>query len=137
MQFRISPGGSIFMSSRSRPDDPPSSVTVTTAESSRTTHRKEGPGCDADAPPLAALPIRIPRLRSGVGTYRLNPRSSVDSPVPPPIATTRSSFSLDSVEFGNDMHPVSYPSLNEACFSLDAREGLNLGIEQFGKPRIV
>ncbi len=96
------------MSSRSRPDEPPSSVTVTTAESSLITHRSEGEGTGAAWGP-GASPIRIPpRLRSGLATYRFSPRNSVDSPVPPPIATTRSSFSFDSAKFGNDMRGVSY-----------------------------
>src|SRR6266436_2548662 len=135
MQFRMSPGGSILKSSRSRPDEPPSSVTVTTAESSRTTHRNVGLGAGALC--VSGAPIRIPRLRSGVTTYRFSPRSRVDNPVPPPIAMTRSSFSFDSAKFGDDMREVSYPSLNERCYSLDAEQGLDLRIKQLRKARIV
>src|SRR5437899_2969835 len=136
MQFRMSPGGSIFKSSRSRPDEPPSSVTVTTAESSRTVHRNERMGAGAFWVSCAP-PIRIPRRRSGVTTYRFSPRSRVDNPVPPPIATTRSSFSFESARFGDNMREVSYPSLNEQHDSLDAEEGLDLRIKQFRKPRII
>src|SRR5271156_5174035 len=130
MQFRMSPGGSIFKSSRRRPDEPPSSVTVTTAESSRTMHRKDGLGRDGVAWGPGALPIRIPRLRSGVTTYRFSPRSRVDNPVPPPMATTRSSFSFVSVKFGNDMREVPYPSLNAIGVSLDSRAELDLRVKQ-------
>src|SRR5580700_5974867 len=137
MQFRMSPGGSILKSSRSRPDEPPSSVTVTTAESSRITHRNEGQGDGGGLCISGAPPIRIPLLRSGVTTYRFSPRSRVDNPVPPPMATTRSSFSFDSAKFRDDMREVSYPSLNEHHFSLDAGAGLDLRIKQLRKSRIV
>src|ERR1700759_2996461 len=136
MQLRMSPGGSIFKSSRRRPDEPPSSVTVTTAESSRTMQRNEGLGAGAFCV-SGPLPIRIPRRRSGVTTYRFSPRSRVDNPVPPPMATTRSSFSFESARFGNDMREVSCPSLNEHHSSLDAGVGLDLRIKQFREPRIV
>src|SRR5665811_1879040 len=58
-QLRTSPGGRTPNSSRNLPDEPPSSVTVTTAVV-----------CDV---------------------LFLNPRSRVESPVPPPMATTRRS----------------------------------------------
>src|ERR1700761_5096184 len=61
MQLRMSPGGRMPSSRRRRPDEPPSSVTVTT-------------------------PVRRPRRE--VPAWCLSPRSSTDSPVPPPIATT-------------------------------------------------
>src|ERR1700733_1341542 len=111
MQFRMSPGGSILKSSRNRPDEPPSSVTVTTAESSRIMHRKEGQG-GGGGPWCSGAPIRIPRRRSGVATYRFSPRNSVDNPGPPPMATTRSSLSFGSIKLDNGMREVSYPSLN-------------------------
>ena len=57
MQFRMSPTGGIPSSSRSAPDDPPSSATVT-----------------------IAVMLLVCSLR---------PRSSVERPVPPPIATIR------------------------------------------------
>src|SRR3954453_5760401 len=60
MQLRMSPGGSTPSSLRSRPEEPPSSVTVTTPVSWR---------------------------RRSVPTWCLRPRSSADKPVPPPIAT--------------------------------------------------
>src|SRR6185295_17272499 len=60
MQLRMSPGGSTPNSRRSRPEEPPSSVTVTTPERSR-----------SRAPP----------------TWALRPRSNAERPVPPPIAT--------------------------------------------------
>ena len=137
----MSPGGSIFRSSRRRPDEPPSSVTVTTADNSRTTHRSDGPGGGGACGP-GALPIRIPRLRSGVATYRFSPRSRVDNPVPPPMATTRSSFSFVSVKFGNDMPGVPFPSLKRKLlqpgFQRSAKkEVLDLRIKQLRKARIV
>src|SRR5215472_2790903 len=74
----MSPGGRILNSLRSRPLEPPSSVTVTTAVRS----------------PIAGASS----LDVGEGTsiglvcaaYFFNPRRRVDRPVPPPIATTRS-----------------------------------------------
>src|SRR6185295_6015228 len=60
MQLRMSPGGSTPNSRRSLPEEPPSSVTVTTPVSSRS----------------RTLP-----------TWCLRPRSRADRPVPPPIAT--------------------------------------------------
>src|SRR5208282_4665127 len=71
IQLRISPGGSTRFSLRRRPELPPSSVTVTIAVSSVMGRREFG--CSS--------------LRRT--TYSFNPRSSVDSPVPPPSATTR------------------------------------------------
>src|SRR4029453_7351948 len=65
MQLRISPGGSICNSSRSRPELPPSSETVTIAES-------------------------FEMRGSSVGrslTRHFSPASKVERPVPPPIAT--------------------------------------------------
>src|SRR5215469_1764246 len=73
MQLRMSPGGNILNSFRSRPLDPPSSLTVTTAQRSRI----EG------EPALAGVDS------AGEGTNFLSPLSKVDRPVPPPIATTR------------------------------------------------
>ncbi len=57
MQLRMSPTGAMPNSSRSFPDEPPSSATVTTA-----------------------VILLVTSLR---------PRSSVESPVPPPIVTIR------------------------------------------------
>src|ERR1019366_8277161 len=72
MQLRTSPGGSMLNSLRRRPLDPPSSLTVTTPHNSRM----------VGWPEVAA---------AGDMTYRFSPFSSVERPVPPPIATTRSS----------------------------------------------
>src|SRR5438105_2615609 len=66
MQLRMSPGGSICNSSRSRPELPPSSETVTMAES--------------------ASSQRPPRPWSPTSSFR--PESAVDRPVPPPMATS-------------------------------------------------
>src|SRR5271170_7616298 len=136
MQLRMSPGGSIFMSSRSRPEEPPSSVTVTTAESSRMMHRRSGQGGAGATGISGCRPIRIPLLRSGVTTYRFSPRSKVDNPVPPPMATTRSSFSFGSAELCSDMREVSYPSLDAKGLGLDL-ERLDLRIEQLREARVV
>src|ERR1017187_8274797 len=67
MQLRISPGGKTSNSRRSRPELPPSSVTVTMAVISS--------AGTAGSPALAKY---------------LSPCSSAESPVPPPIETTRS-----------------------------------------------
>src|SRR4051794_29970952 len=60
MQLRMSPGGSTPNSRRSRPEEPPSSVTVTTPVSWRS---------------------------RSVPAWCLRPRRRADRPVPPPIAT--------------------------------------------------
>src|SRR5271157_1713883 len=67
MQLRISPGGRTSNSRRSRPELPPSSVTVTMAVMSS--------AGTAGSPALAKC---------------FSPCSSTESPVPPPIETTRS-----------------------------------------------
>src|SRR6185295_7373360 len=67
-QLRISPGGSTSKSRRRRPELPPSSLTVTTAEISTEESSEGGRPC--------------------AGTYCFSPCSSAESPVPPPIATT-------------------------------------------------
>src|SRR5262249_38170617 len=59
-QLRMSPGGSTLNSRRSRPEEPPSSVTVTTPVS-----------CRSAGPPTSCF----------------RPRRSAERPVPPPIAT--------------------------------------------------
>src|SRR3954469_4070801 len=60
MQLRMSPGGRTPNSCRSRPEEPPSSVTVTT-------------------------PVRRPSRREPTWTFK--PRRSAERPVPPPTAT--------------------------------------------------
>src|ERR1700756_1059971 len=75
MQFRMSPGGNMLSSLRSRPLEPPSSLTVTTADRSR----------------MTGAPRRGVEISAGVATKRFRPFSSVESPVPPPMATTRKS----------------------------------------------
>src|SRR6185436_1247526 len=64
MQLRMSPGGRICNSSRKRPELPPSSETVTIADNE-----------DSHS------------WSSFTPTNCFNPASSVDRPVPPPIAT--------------------------------------------------
>src|SRR4051794_3857219 len=71
MQLRMSPGGSTPNSRRSRPDEPPSSVTVTTPVSWRS---------------------------RSVPTWCLRPRRRAERPVPPPIATRARSGSGDAKE---------------------------------------
>src|SRR6476660_6377072 len=61
MQLRMSPGGRPPNSCRSRPEEPPSSVTVTT-------------------------PVNRPSR--GEPTYAFKPRRIAERPVPPPIAAT-------------------------------------------------
>src|SRR6202040_2034271 len=70
MQLRISPGGRMRFSRRIRPELPPSSVTVTMAVRS-----------------LTGLCRSAGSSRRRV-TYSFSPRKRVDSPVPPPNATT-------------------------------------------------
>src|ERR1700674_412333 len=82
MQLRTSPGGSMLNSLRNRPLEPPSSVTVTTAESSATRAESKG------------APSASPACGPGLTTYFLSPLRSVERPVPPPIATTRNSRPL-------------------------------------------
>src|SRR5947207_1566172 len=71
MQLRISPGGRMRFSRRKRPELPPSSVTVTMAARSA----------------MGRSAVARPSVRRI--TCSLRPRSSVESPVPPPRATTR------------------------------------------------
>ena len=85
-QFRISPGGRTSNSLRSRPELPPSSVTVTTAAISR----QEGS--------VAAAVWS--------GTYCFKPCSSTESPVPPPIATTCSGSDGKSLGLGTCTPPI-------------------------------
>src|ERR1700690_1869005 len=73
MQFRMSPGGNMLSSLRKRPLEPPSSLTVTTAERSHIS------GLSDFAEGRSAEEL----------TYHFNPLSRVERPVPPPIATTR------------------------------------------------
>src|SRR6266702_6746603 len=68
MQLRMSPGGSMLNSLRRRPLEPPSSLTVTTAQSS--------------------VINGWPGFGRGVANC-LSPFSRVERPVPPPMATTR------------------------------------------------
>src|SRR5437016_183412 len=70
MQLRMSPGGSMLNSLRRRPLEPPSSVTVTTAESSVIR------SSNADMPGF------------GLRTYFLRPFSRFARPLPPPMAMT-------------------------------------------------
>src|SRR5205814_10685786 len=72
-QLRMSPGGSMFNSLRKRPLEPPSSLTVTTAERSR----MMGKSTSSQA------------ISVGERAYRFRPFSRVERPVPPPMATTR------------------------------------------------
>src|SRR5690349_24549541 len=85
MQLRTSPGGSMLNSLRRRPLEPPSSLTVTTPESSV----------------IIAIPAALENTLCGVlggadvpggaATYFLSPLSRVERPVPPPMATTLNS----------------------------------------------
>src|SRR5271163_3865387 len=79
MQLRMSPGGSTRYSRRRRPELPPSSVTVTTAARSAM-----GSGV---------------RSFLRVATYSFSPRSTVESPVPPPSATIRTGTVRSSADF--------------------------------------
>src|SRR6185437_14844450 len=123
MQLRRSPGGSMLKFLRSRPLDPPSSVTVTTAARSL---------MQVGASPGMPVP-------SAEGAYRLRPRNSVDSPVPPPMATTLSP--LRSMERDVGGFAITERSIGQ-CIGMRAgtasreRSG-GFGIEKFGEARIV
>src|SRR6266496_2436866 len=83
MQLRISPGAGTPCSSRSLPLEPPSSVTVTIAVNRDTSGATGGGPGDESA-----------------NTCFFRPRSRVERPVPPPMATTwtpRAGFGLDCV----------------------------------------
>jgi len=102
---------------RRRPDEPPSSVTVTTAARS-----------EMRAGSKAGWPA--------VATWRRNPRSSVESPVPPPMATTR----IGRTRFKISRTPVG--TCGDVKFDCGVpaevtRNLGNLGIEQLGEARIV
>src|SRR5271155_5205351 len=89
MQLRMSPGGSTRYSRRKRPELPPSSVTVTTAARSAI-----GSGV---------------RSFLRVATYSFSPRSTVESPVPPPSATIRTGTVRIATRFSrNDFHQASF-----------------------------
>src|SRR5690348_4414695 len=71
MQLRMSPGGRMRFSRRKRPELPPSSVTVTIAARSE----------------IGRSAVASSSGRRTTCSFR--PRSKVESPVPPPSATTR------------------------------------------------
>src|SRR5436305_11682570 len=106
MQLRTSPGGSMLNSLRNRPLEPPSSLTVTTAQS-----------CE----------IRGESEREET-VYFLRPLSSVERPVPPPIATTRNSRLLRSgMGASRSPHPLLLRVRHFAT---------RVGIEKLGETRI-
>src|SRR5271166_1742438 len=114
MQLRRSPGGSILKSLRSRPEDPPSSVTVTTAARS------------AIRPASGAVWLED-------ATWRRNPRSRIERPVPPPIATTRSAPAASP-------GAMAWGTGSEPNFGVVAEVTCPLGylrIQQFRKPRVI
>src|ERR1700733_10255639 len=128
MQLRISPGGSMLSSLRRRPLEPPSSLTVTTALRSRI----EGESGCAE-------------ISDGHKTKRLRPLSSVESPVPPPMATTRRPRSR--AEFSGFRDSAILVSIGVWCrlrrlFFAEvgcrgAEFGAGVWIEQFREARIL
>src|SRR5580704_10173224 len=116
MQLRMSPGGSTRYSRRRRPELPPSSVTVTTAARSLIGWRSDS--C----------------LRRATKCF--NPRSSIESPVPPPMATTRTPPGA-AVDCGF----LFFIGIASPWSELEAQRdsgagGFALGVEQFGKAGI-
>src|SRR6202050_2033884 len=100
IQLRISPGGSMLSSLRRRPLEPPSSLTVTTAQRSRMT----GESGWATA------------ISAGERAKTLSPLSSVERPVPPPMATTRRPRSRVVFSIGNtSVVLVSIPRAVVSC----------------------
>ena len=96
IQLRISPGGSMLSSLRRRPLEPPSSLTVTTAQRSR----------------MMGEPARATANSAGVRAKRLSPLRRVESPVPPPMATTRRPRSR--VAFSRDKRSPILVSIRES-----------------------
>src|SRR4029077_4660910 len=130
MQFRMSPGGNMLSSFRRRPLEPPSSLTVTTAERSG----------------MTGAPRRGAEISAGAMTKRFRPFSSVESPVPPPMATTRKS--RVRAVFSRTANPAGLVSIKDVlALSLDRFLFANrivgfqictgIGIEQFRETRIL
>src|ERR1035438_5755244 len=127
MQLRRSPGGSMLKPLRRRPEEPPSSVTETTAARS------------------AITPCAVEGWLEAV-TCRRSPRSSVERPVPPPIATTRRAGDAEE----SPLRP-SFPEnesrlgvIDWSMFVIHSPPGCkaekasrNLRVQQLGKARIV
>src|ERR1700674_2353044 len=125
MQLRMSPGGSILSSLRRRPLEPPSSLTVTMALRSR----MEGESGSAG-------------ISDGQRTKRLSPLSRVESPVPPPMATTRRPRSRAGLSGGRDsaMLVSMCCGLGRLFFAeVVVRGALDAGvrIKQFGEARVL
>src|SRR5579872_311086 len=130
MQLRMSPGGRMLNSLRRRPLEPPSSLTVTTAERSRMTEVSD-PGQGSSLGPR---------------TKRLSPLRRVESPVPPPIATTRipPADAVSGVVAGSE---VLVPIGKESSEQLDrfflthhahrSEFAAGIGIKQFSKAWIL
>src|SRR6267154_269878 len=100
MQLRISPGGSMLSSLRRRPLEPPSSLTVTTAQRSRITGEPGG----------------AVAISAGVRAKCLSPLSRVERPVPPPMATTRRPRSRTA--FSEDNRSAILVSIRESLCRL-------------------
>src|SRR5690349_19376476 len=114
----MSPGGSMFNSFRRRPLEPPSSLTVTTPESSD----------------ISVLEREVIE-RGPEPTNFFSPFSSVERPVPPPIATTRRVACADfSLEGGNA--PIVFLLLELGRFAGGYRVRARIGVEQFRKAGI-
>src|SRR5580704_12827315 len=128
MQLRMSPGGSMLSSLRRRPLEPPSSLTVTTAERSRMTGESK-----------AALGISV-----GDRTKRFKPFSRVERPVPPPRATTRKPLSRAIFSVGRDSAVlvsiggvlVGLRGLVYAEFVVGTGVRAGIRIEQLGETRV-
>src|SRR5438270_5857534 len=130
MQLRMSPGGSMFSSLRRRPLEPPSSLTVTTADRSR-----------------IARASGFRRISAGERTKRFSPLSRVERPVPPPMATTRTPRSSAAFSGERDsavlvsIEDVPAGQLHRLFFAQlafhGAEFGVGVGIEQFRKARIL
>src|SRR5580704_11715857 len=130
MQLRISPGGNMLSSLRRRPLEPPSSLTVTTAHRSRIIGESAGRS-----------------ISVGESTKRFSPLSSVERPVPPPMATTRRPRSRAVFSSEEDsavlvcIEGVPAGRLRRLFFAEvavgGAEFGARIGIEQFREARIL
>src|SRR5208283_4746528 len=108
----------------------PSSLTVTTAESSR----------------MMGAPAWAARISAGERTKRFSPLSSVERPVPPPMATTRRPRSRTVFSGGGRAAVLVFMGTRprgrlrgivHVEVAVGAQFGAGIGIQQLGETRIL
>ncbi len=120
MQLRRSPGGSMFMSWRRRPEDPPSSVTLTTAARSEISERApEGLGGNI----------------AGNGDLTAESAQQCGKAGTPPMATTRSGFAGTRDSASSHSLCQALTGVSKGEFTADTSGYFR--VEQLGKARIV